>query len=331
MKASPTFVLTAAACAVPFVLAIRQDLHGAPHLPRWEEGAWTTVAPPAAPPPVDYTQDEPPIYAPPPPTRDLPPSAVDTRQVTADDLDELAGAAPATMGPVLDGVALGAPSTSFLPDITRERIEAFKLDHDVTVDFDFDDVTLFGVTVRLAGDAASLRDALVSRWGRPRQLDAGELVWLGAGSQRAVYTAMSDGADLRFEQFSTIDAILAPQDKARLGVEPFPLLGASRKKLEQAIGPRLQESSSEDELSWALPGIGNGSGTTMVKVTLDDGDRIDGLVIEGATDDIDAVREALITKWGPPGGDDGLLTWSKKGVRYEVELWSHGFSLTARR
>jgi hypothetical protein len=331
MRISPWFVVAATVCVVPFGLAIRQDLQRneqreglARHLEKSRAYDDETEVEPD-----DLYANE--IYSRDDDDEGDELGALYDRQIEPSDLDDLVGTEPATMGPLLEGIALGAASTTFLSDSVRSRIEAYKLDHELTVDFDFDEVSLYGITIRMSGDEGSLRDAMISRWGTPRRLDEDTLVWLGANAQRAVYSAMSDGADLRLEQFSTVDAIIAPKDKARLGVEPFSLLGASVKKLEQAIGARLQESSYDSERYWALPGIGNGSGKTMVKVTLDGDDRVDSLVIEGATDETDSVRDALVAKWGMPTDDDGVLTWTRGRSTYTVELWDHGFALTATR
>jgi hypothetical protein len=148
--------------------------------------------------------------------------------------------------------------------------------------------------------------------------------------QRAVYSGLSDGVELRFEPYTTIDAVIAPKDKSRLGVEPFAMLGATRAKVERAFGARLQDTGSDDVVAWALPGIGAGAGKTMVEVTFVD-DRVDRLVVEGATDETQGVRDACVVKWGRPTEDQGVLTWTVKGTVYELEVWSHGFSLAAAR
>jgi hypothetical protein len=323
MKVPRSFVIASIVCAAPFALAVRDDLQRKDRVALDDDALEDLLDYQ----PSGHTDDD--------DGGGLEDGHGDdeTRAMTPDDLDQIMGAEPATMGPLLAGLALGADSENFQSEEVRERIEAYIAHHDISVNFDFDFVSLNAITVRVSGDEGRLRAAAIAAWGTPRLLGEDELVWLGTGNQRAVYTAMSDGFELRFERYATVDDIIAPKDKAKLGVEPFPLLGSTRAKLEQAMGEKLQESSYDDELSWAMPGIGNGSGATMVKVLFDPdaGSKIIGLTVESSTSDTEAVQAALVAKWGKPKLEDNVLTWNKNGATISVELYDRGFVLDERR
>jgi hypothetical protein len=330
MKITPPFIAGIVLCAAPFALAVRGDLkkkdRPEDELDRYglidrdydtDDDDYSDYKP------SDYSADD---YDPPDPEPD--------NAIEKQDLLQLIGSEPGTMGPVLDGLKLGASSEDFQPDVTRERIATYVEDHDyrATVDFDFDDVSLNAVVVTVRGDEEELRDVMISAWGTPKRLSEDELVWLGPVNQRAVYAASSDGFDLRFEIYTSVDNVIGADDKTKLAIEPFPIVGGSVKKLRTALGTKLQESSYDGEAAWAAPGIGAGRGRTMVTVGYED-DKINVMVIEGTTADAGAITDALTAKWGAPKQDDeGNDFWkSSKGVKYSFESYDQGFSLRAER
>jgi hypothetical protein len=342
MKATPGFIIASILCAAPFALAVRDEIKGRPHMD------------PGGPFGIDDDDDDDYGYG----SRDYGDDdsyggtdrddleeyakqrmaqieaeqaaleAARSTSIKADDLDAIVGTDPASMGTLLANLQIGSSSLNFQSESARERIEAYKAEHNVRVDYDFDDVSLNGVTVEAVGDEETLRDALISRWGTPVRLGEDELVWMGANEIRAVYTTMYDGFRLRFEAYTPVDKAIAPDDKSKLGFEPFPLVGASMEKVDAAIGARLQENY-DNEWTMFLPGIGAGSGKTEVTIGADaSGRKVVTMVIAGSTNDTDAVREAFIAKWGTPKeGDYGEMTWKKNGVKISLELQDRGFFL----
>lgn len=325
MKVTPVFIVASLVCAAPFALAVRDDLKGGRHK---AHAAFDDID-------GDEDLDE---YA---AARRLRyqeemeqyERMMKEREAAAnfkvDDLPSLLGAGPATMGPVLAGLRLGAPSESFQSDETRERIAAFKGDHPVEVDFDFDTVALNAVTLRLTGSESELRDGVISLWGAPRLLGEDELVWLGDGV-RAVYTASYDGLELKFEPAMTAAQLIAPTDKAKLGFEPSPLIGSAAAKVVDLL-PGL-EDGGVGEWQLSLPGVGHGSGRTAVSISADDrGAKIRRIYLEGSTLDTEELRTAAIAKWGAPEESDAGMSWTKGGVSIVLVIDDRFFSLTESR
>jgi hypothetical protein len=329
MKITPGFIVGLLVCAGPFALAVRGDMKKKDR-PSWEDDfdEYRSAS-------RDYEDEDYSDYEPKPSDYEDIPDPEPPKTIEKADVLQLVGSQPATMGPVLDGLRLGASSEDFQSDTTRERIATFLEDRDykIGVDFDFDDVALNAVVVTVQGEEEELRDIMISAWGTPKRLSEDELVWLGPANQRAVYSAKYDGFELRFETYANVaDVIGGADDKSKLAVEPFPLVGGSVKKLRTVLGQQLQDSSYSDEATWAAPGIGAGRGRTMVNIAYD-GDKITGMELEGTTADTLAIREAITAKWGPPKEDDsGNMVWkSSKGVTYSFETFDQGFNLRASR
>jgi hypothetical protein len=289
---NPTLKLAAIGlvCAVPFGLAIRDEV----------TGAAARVAAPAL--RFEYvgdvpTPDEPPVVEP---------------ALTAAAIDQLFGATLAVPGPLFDGVALGAPSTDFLPEAARARLEAFRRAHGVEIDFDFDERELLGIRFG-APDAAALTAALTARWGGP-VADGSDAYWIGEDNRRLVVTTVADRADVIWSRYQSVDELISPGDKAKLGVEPFPLLGARFDKVADVLGSRLVESPDyADQYQWRSPGLPTSDGDTVTTIAVEDG-VITELVVETSGRHATELLAALHGKLGEPASHDGDL-WRWRGKR----------------
>lgn len=326
MKMTPAFIVASLVCATPFALAVHQDLtRKAPAHDDDDYGFDRDYDHDND--DYSYDRDDPPDYG------EIEP-AYKSREVKADDLDQLFGAGPASHGPVLADLTIGSSSLNFQSDASRERIQAFKADKDVTIDFDFDEVSLNAIDVTVEGDEEELRAALVDRWGTPRRGGEDELVWLGPDQTRAVYSSRYDGFVLRFEKYATVDEIIAPSDKTKFGFEPFAFVGAAYDKVETAMGSKFQPSDdTEGDGAFVLPGVGAGAGKTMVRVsTQGEGAKIKVMYVEIATYDVEAVREALVTKFGKPKAEsDDVIEWRKNGASITAEFYGEGLSILLQK
>jgi hypothetical protein len=328
MKITPGLVAVAVVCAAPFALAVREDLQRRSDEQDLAKLLDYEPARPEEPVPGDREGDDQAA------DEDVAPSK---QPVVAADLDQLLGALPATTGPVLAGIELGAPSTTFLSEEARERIEAFKETRHLAVEFDYEFATVDGITLRALGSGNDLRDGVIARWGTPRRLGEDELAWLNPAGTRAVLHTMIDGIDVTFTQHMTVDALVAPREKDRLGVEPLPLVGARLLDVEERLGARLQESSYDDEWVWTAPGVGYGTGRTTVRILVDpDTTKVTEVLIDGATSEGEAIRAALVAKWGAPKlvpdeDDNDNLTWKRGGVTTSAYIDDDAFTIRRAR
>src|SRR5688572_29086208 len=234
MKMTPAFIVASLVCAAPFALAVHQDLTRKP--PAHDDDDYGFGRDDDDDYSYDRDDDDDYGYGRGGSEEIEPAEEYKSREVKADDLDELFGEGPASHGPVLADLTIGSSSLNFQSDASRERVQAFKANKDVSIDFDFDEVSLNAIDVTVEGDEEELRAALVDRWGTPRRGGEDELVWLGPDQTRAVYSARYDGFVLRFEKYATVEEIIAPSDKAKFGFEPFAFMGATYDKVEAALG-----------------------------------------------------------------------------------------------
>jgi hypothetical protein len=234
-------------------------------------------------------------------------------------LDLLYGANKASMGSLLEGIALGADAGSFQPEATRARIERESEDGALSVSFDADEQRLHSVTVALAGreydstlDAMTtlcdpLHDKLLAAWGRPSLGST----WLDETThQRA--TLDSDACTLTFSQYLTADQWIATLPLDSLG-KP-----AEKYLATYAAANRIAfEEYSEEYVYWLGTGLGTGNEATKYTVGLDVRGKVSGLRVS-ADSDFDSfvtVRDALAAKLkAQPKLDDdtGAYVWSKK-------------------
>jgi hypothetical protein len=289
---NPTLKLAAIGlvCAVPFGLAIRDEVTGG------------DVAVAASALTFDHVGDV--------PTPDEP--IVVEPALTPAAIDQLFGAGLAVPGPLFDGIALGAPSTDFLPEAARARLEAFRQAHGIEIDFDFDERELLGIRFS-APDAATLTAVLTARWGGPSP-DGSDAYWIGEDNRRLVVTTVADRADVMWSRYQSVNELISPGDKAKLGVEPFPLLGARLEKVAAALGSRLEESPDyADQYQWRSAGLPTSDGDTVTTIAVEDG-VIAELVVETSGRHATELLAALHAELGEPTSHDGEL-WRWKGKR----------------
>jgi hypothetical protein len=296
-------------CAVPFGLAIRDEMTGGDAravqaAPLFDDERADD----------DHDDDERGLELADP---DEKPSPVEAA-LPAAAIDQLFGATAAAPGPLFEGIALGAASTDFLPEAARARLEAFRRAHGVEVDFDFDERELLGFRFS-APAAGALTAALTARWG-PAVQDGSDAYWIGDRS-RLVVTTVADRADLLWTRFQSVDELVTPSDRTRLGVEPFPVLGARLDKVAAALGSRLEESPDyADQYQWRSPGLPLADGDTVATIAVEDG-MVAELVVETTGRHAEELAAAMIEELGPPASTEGnLYRWKgKRTVEARIE------------
>jgi hypothetical protein len=232
-----------------------------------------------------------------------------SRPLPDDALAAIIGPDPATLGPLFDGVTLGASSQDFLPESARTRIEAFKRSHPVGVDFQFDERELLSISVNVA-DPEAVRAALTSRWGEP--IGDADPTWLDGRGTKVSLTPLADRAELRAARYQTVEQLIAPRDPAKLGVEPFPVVGARIERLVAALGTRLVEDEDVvGRYTWRTHGLPTSDAATVATVVVSDG-VISELVVETGGYHADELRAALSAKLGQPTEQDSSPWWKAK-------------------
>jgi hypothetical protein len=247
-------------------------------------------------------------------------------------LAELLGPAPASLGPLFEGVRVGAPSQGVLPDDIRTRIDAFQASHPVAIDVRIGDREILAVSIT-APDPARLAAALTARWGAPL-LDA-DTVWLDGRGTRVALIALADRAELRVERYQTVEQLVAPGETERLGVEPFPTVGARLPQLTAALGTALVASPDDpDQRRWRSPALPTGDAPTVATAVVADGVVVE-LVVEARGHHSDALRAALTAKYGEPTARDAdpwrRATWTPRGRTVEATLDDLGARIAVRR
>lgn len=203
-------------------------------------------------------------------------------------LDQLVGAKAAQMGPLFDGIVLGAGAGSFQPENVRQRIERASSDGFLAVDFDADATALNAVTVTVSSDyetsdaCEQLASKLTTAWGHGTNN-----AWLDpATHQRATLTS-DYTCVLRFDRYLDAASWVAQL--------PIDAVGTSADKLAQKLGPAAEVD--EDLVAWSIPGVGFGKGATKIEAYAAKG-RIIGFKVTGSAD-FDStlqVRDALSAK-----------------------------------
>jgi hypothetical protein len=213
--------------------------------------------------------------------RDTERSVEEERHARDHVVDTLIGERPATMGSLLDGLALGAPADSFQPESTRIAIERALQRAGVNVTFDLDALQLNGVTVSLAAEPCPIGRALTARWG-PRA----DFVWLDAEHhQRAWYDDSS--CAIAFDRYDD-----APTWVAKL---PLTAIGAPARYF--ASNPSAEVDGNE--ITWTSPGLGIGHGPTKFLVVVANG-KVEKIQVfaHASAATIDDVRKLLTAKLG---------------------------------
>lgn len=224
-------------------------------------------------------------------------------------LDQLYGTKVASMGTLLDGIALGANAGSFQPEHVRARIERESRDGFLNVGFGVDATALNAVNVYVTSDyddyetsdpCEALSEKLTAAWGRSTNG-----TWLDPTTHQR---ATLDLEPCRL----TFDRYLEPADWVA-GL-PLAAIGSNAERFAEQLGPSA--NVDYDRVFWTMSGIGYGERDTQLEAYIEK-NRIIGVTATVASDfdSTVAVRDALSAKLGaqPKRDEDtGLWTWKRR-------------------
>ena len=253
-------------------------------------------------------------------------------------LGEALGPGPATLGAMFAGVTIGgaapadnAPVRAGIAEVARRREAGIEL---VVEGGAVERVLVYTTAPWTREDAAAMRDAIVKKWGPAADRGDGSSAWLDPSrrTRAIVEIDATGGFSLKWEAFSTVASVLAPDNPDALGVEPYPLIGTNIDKLKTTLGARL--TATGDEYAWELPplGINDDNRSITAAVRVEQGDIV-GVFVAGQDDyELPKVRDAMTAKWGKPKDETATLTgyrsrwepWTKRtGEHYDAEqVWT---------
>jgi len=172
------------------------------------------------------------------------------------------GTAPATLGTLFDGVALGTAAN----DERTAQIRDAAVDHHIRIDFEHDLKIVVGVAVDLGGyehECAGFDEDLRAAWGPSTSGDADHGVWFGNGQR-----AQLDVAHCKLFIERTVDAAtwIGHGDT----IVPLDFIGKPAKALAAKLGPTVD--ADETMMAWQQVGVGyGGSGMTTLTAEIENG------------------------------------------------------------
>jgi hypothetical protein len=203
----------------------------------------------------------------------------------------LFGPTPASLGPALGPLQLGAPFTAWKTPGVVSAIQAIEAGGIVWVGADRPPygATIDSIALDFAGPCSAIRAALVARWGA-----TADDTWVDASAHRRARFNLED-CQLRVDRYLEVDAWLADTATA-----PFPLgaIGTSAGAFAKRVGATVEDGS---RVRWSAPGIGRASGTIGLDAEVERG-RIVGLEAHGSADPatLDQLRARLTALRGKP-------------------------------
>jgi len=219
-------------------------------------------------------------------------------------LDQLYGVQKAAMGPLLEGIELGAGAGSFQPEHVRRRIENASREGFINVYFDADATALnaVNITVNSDGETADACEQLTAKleasWGAGTNN-----VWIDpARHQRAAFD--EERCTLRFDRY------IEPTDW--VAALPLAAIGANAEKFADTLGGSAEVD--DERIYWSMPGLRFGKQDTKLEAYVVN-HKIVGFkaTVDSDFDSTVAVRDALATKLkSQPNKDDYDNVWAWK-------------------
>jgi hypothetical protein len=286
MRIPPSVIVMSLLTAAPFGLAIRDTL--TKKQPAAEEDEWTGYGHTSRQDRDALAEYEAEMQ------REAEERAAKRKQQVAR-LDELFGRTPASMGPLLHGVTLGAAADT-ISETALDRIQRAAEDGFLEVSLGDDEQVVRGVTISLdARDYDSelgavvdlcdpLHEKLVAAWG-----PSTNGVWRDEVTRQRA-SLDRESCVLSFDKYLPVDVWV----KSVLAVDVGKPADNTLKAYTAALGIELEENE-EDVARWSLPGLGAAAGGTEVMAMIDQKGKIAGVraVVEADFDTAVAMRDVL--------------------------------------
>jgi len=245
-------------------------------------------------------------------------------------LRTLYGAEPATLGPAIGGVALGAGTPVATASSQLARIDTGM---EVTT---VGDNALIGLTIvptsSPRSECRTLEDDLQQVWGTGEVGTRGRYWVNGALEQRAALKSLHTACELRIEKFTPPAAWI---DRTKAAIVPLWVIGRPAKELRAHLASRPSVSGIDDaddvsQIAWTDLGLGpTGHGLTSITATLAQGKVV---TVEASSevevDTFDATV-AHMTKLFGAASDDTTMVWKHARPRLELEMSAGKLYLTA--
>lgn len=224
---------------------------------------------------------------------------------------KLFGSTPASLGPALGPLQLGAPFTAWETTGVKAAIQAIEAGGIVWMVSDRPPygATIDSIALDFAGPCSAIRADLVARWGA-----AADDIWVDATAHRRARFDV-EACQLRVDSYLDVDAWIA--DTA-IAAFPLGVIGSNAAAIAKRVGATIEDG---EFVRWSVPGIGRASGTIEIHAVVRRG-RIVGLEAHGAADNttLDQLRARLTALRGKPIKDD---VWRGK-VSISPGLGLHG-------
>jgi len=263
-----------------------------------------------------------------------------TDEDLADILDHVVGKKPGQLAPLFKGVKLGMRADK-VPDKTLDAIDAVVLAHSgdhmyITVGDGEEASIVTEIDVAFDGGPATeaaVAAALTARFGEPAAAGEAETVWLDKGTKRLLAHEHVHSTypiqELRWASYRPLDAWVAPGSRARLGFEPFPLLGAPLAKVTAALGYEPDPDEDLDDASlevtgyaWLMPGAGASGFQTSISAQLRHRKVVEWWATLTSVDaDRDRIERLFTKKYGRPAAStEDTTTWAVGAMQVEVSV-----------
>jgi hypothetical protein len=215
---------------------------------------------------------------------------------------KIVGAEPASFGPLLAGVHLGASASDFQPeDVRRALADASDV---LSVEWDVDSAHLNGVTLQLKDDCAPLV-AATEAWGAG---NGG--VWENPATHQRARLDL-DACSLQFERYADLDHWL---DRGDGSIVPMSAVGQPPDKLHARVAGAI-ERDDDDGFEWHDLGPAGTFGSVHLTATIEHGKIVQITAEPPPSSPIDAIAVRVSKLVGTPGkhDDDALSTqWKSK-------------------
>jgi hypothetical protein len=197
------------------------------------------------------------------------------------------GAGPAQLGPLFDGVRLGAPAASYEPDAVKRARMKVEADGGLRVRYEVDSVELVAVNVTVRGAlGVDCKTKLESTWGEPT-VHQMEPIWLDPAAHQRAVMQEHDSCAIRFDRY----------DDPHAWVERLPISAINAPVKQLKLDPSAYVT--EHEIDWRGPGLGGGHAATNYTMTIEKGNVTDVLVHGDADlESLDDVRNLLTARLG---------------------------------